>query len=75
MDSNDVMSIIKDNPRFFLATCEGRQPRVRVISLLQADDDGIVFVTGKHKDVYRQICDNPLVELLFWVRKSWCRSG
>jgi uncharacterized pyridoxamine 5'-phosphate oxidase family protein len=33
--------------------------------LYQADDTGIVFHTGAFKDVYKQILDNPQVELCF----------
>ena len=33
--------------------------------LYKADETGIVFHTGSMKDVYRQIKDNPKVELCF----------
>jgi pyridoxine/pyridoxamine 5'-phosphate oxidase len=44
---------------------DGDQPRVRVVFLYRADADGIVFHTGVHKEMYRQIEANPKVERCF----------
>ena len=67
MNKSDVFTFINKNPAFFLATSENKKPHVRVITLFRADDNGIIFSTGKHKDVYKQLIANPYVELLFWI--------
>ena len=66
MNKSDVFTFINGNPTFYLATSENKKPHVRVITLFRADDNGIIFATGKHKDVYKQLIANPYVELLFW---------
>ena len=38
---------------------------MRVSTLFRADDRGIIFATGKHKNFYKQLIANPHVELLF----------
>ena len=67
MNKSDVFTFINENPSFCLATSENKKPHVRVITLFRADDKGIIFATGKHKDVYKQLIANPYVELLFWI--------
>lgn len=67
MNKNDVFTLINRNPTFSLSTSENKKPHVRVITLFRADDKGIIFATGKHKDVYKQLIANPYVELLFWI--------
>lgn len=67
MNKSDVFSFINGSPTFSLATSENQKPHVRVITLFRADENGIIFATGKHKDVYQQLIANPYVELLFWI--------
>ena len=59
--------MLNRNPIFFLATSENNKPHVRVITLFRADENGLIFATGKHKDIYQQLISNPHVELLFWI--------
>jgi uncharacterized pyridoxamine 5'-phosphate oxidase family protein len=65
MTKEQVLELINANPVFHLATVEGEQPRVRALYLYRADDEGIVFHTGRMKDLYRQVEANPKVELCF----------
>ncbi len=65
MTKQEIIELINNNPVFFLATVESDQPRVRGMFLYRADDSGIVFHSGTMKDVYRQIVNNPKVELCF----------
>jgi pyridoxamine 5'-phosphate oxidase len=67
MNKSDVFSFINGSPTFSLATSDNQKPHVRVITLFRADENGIIFATGKHKDVYQQLIANPYVELLFWI--------
>ena len=58
MNKSDVFTFINKNPTFYLATSENKKPHVRIITLFRADDNGIIFATGKHK------------ELLFWIAEE-----
>jgi pyridoxamine 5'-phosphate oxidase len=71
MNKNEIYELINQNPVFFLATCDGDQPRVRGMLLYKADEEsGIVFHTGIMKDLYDQVIKNPKVELCFNDFKS-----
>jgi len=66
MTKSEILEFINKNPVFFLATQDGEQPHVRGMMMVEADENGILFNTGKPKDVYRQLSANPLVELCFY---------
>ena len=66
MNKNQIYETLSKNPAFFLATCEGNEPRVRAMALYRADENGIVFHSGPFKDVYKQIEQNPAVQLCFY---------
>jgi len=66
MDKQQIFDLMTNNRAFFLATCEGGEPRVRGMLLYRADENGIIFHTGPHKDVYHQILENPNVQLCFY---------
>lgn len=65
MTKNQIMTFINDNPIFALATLDGTRPRVRYMLTCFADVRGIVFCTGKTKEVYLQIMNNPELELCY----------
>jgi uncharacterized pyridoxamine 5'-phosphate oxidase family protein len=48
-----------------LATVEGNKPHVRSLLLYRADENGIIFNTGKIKDLHKQLTANPHVEMCF----------
>lgn len=66
MDKQQIFDFLNSNLAFYLATVDGNEPRVRAMLLYKADENGIVFHTGPFKEVYRQIVDNPNVQLCFY---------
>lgn len=66
MTKEEVLEFATKNPVCSLATVEGHQPRVRTIMLYQADENGIIFVTGRQKALHAQLQANPAVELCFY---------
>jgi uncharacterized pyridoxamine 5'-phosphate oxidase family protein len=66
LQKGQIFEIINKNPVFFLATVEGIEPRVRGMLLYKADESGIIFHTGPHKDVYHQIIENSQVQMCFY---------
>lgn len=65
MNKKEILEFINVNPIFHLATVDGDTPHVRGMLLYRADEHGIVFNTGKIKDLYRQLAVNPKVEMCF----------
>ena len=66
MQKEQIFELMNQNPALFLATVEGTEPRVRGMRLYKADESGIVFHTGPHKDLYHQLLKNPNVQLCFY---------
>ncbi len=65
MNKTEIFTFLNANPVFHLATIEGDKPHVRGLLLYRADENGIVFHTGKNKDLHRQLTGNPNVEMSF----------
>jgi len=65
MTKQELFEFMNSNPTFYLATVEDNKPHVRGLLLYRADVNGIVFHTGKMKDLYRQLTNNPSVEICF----------
>ena len=66
MTKTEVFEFIKANPVFALATADDNKPRVRMMMLYRADENGIIFNTGENKDLNRQLSKNENVELCFY---------
>ena len=65
MNKSEILAFLNANLVFHLATVEGSRPRVRGMYLYRADEKGIVFHTGKVKDIHKQLTANPHVEMSF----------
>jgi len=65
MNRSELLAFLNANPVFHLATVEGNKPHVRGMYLYQADENGILFHTGKMKDLHKQLIVNPNVEMSF----------
>ncbi len=60
---------------FFLATEDGAQARVRPLGAHVEKDGKEYFTVGDFKDVYRQMAENPLVEIVAFDKEDmkWLR--
>lgn len=65
MTKDEILGFLNANPVFHLATVVGNKPHVRGMLLYRADENGLLFHTGKMKDVHKQLTENPSVELAF----------
>ena len=61
-----VVDYLSSVPAWYLATCEGDQPHVRPFSFVAGFDGRIWFCTGKEKDVFRELEQNPRLEVSAW---------
>jgi pyridoxamine 5'-phosphate oxidase len=65
MNKKEILDFLNAHPVFHLATVEGDKPHVRGMLLYRADENGILFHTGKTKDLHKQLSADPNVELSF----------
>ena len=65
MTKEEMYKVMNENMAFHLATAVDGQPHVRGMLLFRADENGIIFHTGKFKDLYTQLSENKKVELCF----------
>lgn len=66
MDRREIIEFARNNPICFIATAEANTPFVRAVMLHRADESGLIFSTWKQKDFYRQIVQNPWVEICLY---------
>jgi len=59
----EVLDYLKECGAFFLATTEGNQARVRPFGAVEIINDRLYIMTGKVKDVFKQMDANPLIEI------------
>lgn len=66
MELQDCLKFATDHPICFFATAEGDQPRVRVLSLWFANEEGFYFAILAPKRVFSQLKANPKAEVCFY---------
>jgi pyridoxamine 5'-phosphate oxidase len=66
MNFKDCLKFASENPVSFIASMEGEQPRVRAFLMWFADESGFYYHTGTAKSVYKQLKNNPNVEICFY---------
>lgn len=69
----EVCEFLKKCGVYYLATMEGKQPRVRPFGTAHIFEDKLYIQTGKSKDVFKQIMTNPNVEVSGFVDGVWIR--
>ena len=71
---NRIVEELKKVRVFYVATNEGRQPRVRPFSTVAEFEGNAYLCCGNFKAVYKQIKNNPQVELCgMYDGSSWLR--
>jgi uncharacterized pyridoxamine 5'-phosphate oxidase family protein len=60
---NTAFQFLKANPVFHLATVDGTKARVRPFGFSMIRNDKLYFCTNKSKDVYKQLVQNPEIEI------------
>jgi uncharacterized pyridoxamine 5'-phosphate oxidase family protein len=59
-----INEFLNDAGVFFLATEDGKQPKIRPLGAHLEMDGKVMFGVGNFKDVYKQIQENPQVEIV-----------
>jgi len=65
MTKEEIISFMKANPICCLATVEGDRPHVRPMGMYKIDERGILIQLSTVKGMYRELVQNPKVELCF----------
>ncbi len=60
---NEVQAYLKECGTFFIATVDGDQPHVRAFGVSEIIQDRLYIMTGKVKDVYKQMAQNGKFEI------------
>ena len=68
-----VEKFLKDANVYYLATMEGDQPRVRPFGTAHIFEGKLYIQTGKVKEVYKQIKENPKAEICACTKDQWLR--
>jgi uncharacterized pyridoxamine 5'-phosphate oxidase family protein len=69
----EVFNYLKECGAFYLATVEGGMPRVRPFGAVTIFEEKLYLVTNNKKKVFRQLLDNPWVEISGMNKDTWLR--
>jgi hypothetical protein len=58
---------------YYMATCDGNQPKVRPMNFAKNVNGKISFYASKLKNLYKQLEKNPLVEISATNKEGWIR--
>jgi len=72
MTKEDIISFVNADPICYLATVEGDRPHVRAIGMYKADEKGILIQPSTVQGMYRELVQNPKVELRLNGSEKWC---
>lgn len=70
---NEVWEFLKGCGTYFLATVDGDQPRVRPFGTAEIFEGKLYIQTGKSKDVYKQLMNDPKCEICAYKDGRWLR--
>lgn len=69
----EVYEFLKQCSTYYLATADGDQPRVRPFGTAEIFEGKLYIQTGKVKNVYRQMKENPKIEISGMAGGNWIR--
>lgn len=69
----EVQEFLKSAGVYYLATVDNNKPKVRPFGTAEIFEDHLYIQTGKSKDVYKQIINNPYVEISAFKDGKWIR--
>ena len=69
-----IVEFLKDSGMYYIATVDSdNQPHVRIFTSRVVVDGKVYIQTNKTKDVFKQIIENPKVELCGFSKGKWMR--
>ena len=64
---NKALHFLQDHKEIALATCEGNLPKLRIFQVMKQEGHVLYFATSAKKAVYRELRQNPNVEILAYA--------
>ena len=62
-----AIQFLKDHKEIALATSEGNLPKLRIFQIMKQEGHVLYFATSAQKAVYRELRQNPNVEILAYA--------
>lgn len=59
-----ALAFLRDHVEVAFATCEGNRPHIRIFQIMKMEGTVLYFATSPVKEVFRQLHDNPFVEVM-----------
>ena len=59
-----ALDFLKNHVEIAFATCEGNRPRIRIFQIMKMEGTTLYFATSPVKEVFRQLHNNPFVEIM-----------
>jgi len=69
----EVLEYLKECGVFYVATNEQGQPRVRPFGVVADFEDKLYISTNNQKDVFKQMQENPKIEISGMKNGTWIR--
>ena len=69
----EVYEFLKKCGTYYLATVDGKKPRVRPFGTANIFEGKLYIQTGKSKDVSKQMMKNPNIEICAMNKGEWIR--
>ena len=75
MKTNErIVNILRQAKKFYFATVDENGPSVRPFNAVVEYDDKVYFYTNNHKSAFKQMKNNPMVELCAEINdERWIR--
>ena len=64
---NKSLQFLSEHKEVAFATCGGNLPKLRMFQVMKQDGNVLYFATSAKKNVYRELKENPNVELLAYA--------
>lgn len=69
----EVLEFLEKAGVYYLATARANKPYVRPFGTINLYEDKLYIQTGKVKSCYKEMVDNPFVEISAFYNGSWIR--
>lgn len=69
----EILDFLHECQTYYLATVENDQPRVRPFGTEEQFEGKLYIQTGKKKDCYKQLLENPKAEICAYKDGKWLR--
>ena len=62
-----ALRFLDEHKEIVFATCEGSHPKMRIFQIMRREGNKLCFATSPEKAVWRELQQNPNVELLAYA--------